>query len=120
MISGSIAAVAVGFAEYLSYFVPSLGTANLVLQMPVPWGTFSISAGQLVAAAVHVPTAGCGGRCIRRRIRERVGERFDVARQRLSLLSSRFALRAGERHRFARLLLRSPVTPAKGIPPTGV
>lgn len=51
IISGSIAAVAVGFAEYLSYFVPVLGTSNIVLQVPVPWGTFSISAGQLVAAA---------------------------------------------------------------------
>lgn len=51
MISGSTAAVAVGFAEYLSYFVPVLGTSNLVLRVPVPWGTFAISAGQLVAAA---------------------------------------------------------------------
>ena len=51
VISGSIAAVAVGFAEYLSYFVPVLSTSHIVLSMPVPWGTFSISAGQLVAAA---------------------------------------------------------------------
>ncbi len=51
IISGSVAAVAVGFAEYLSYFVPALGTANIVGQIPVPWGTFAISAGQLVAAS---------------------------------------------------------------------
>jgi basic amino acid/polyamine antiporter, APA family len=51
VISGSIAAVAVGFAEYLSYFVPVLSTSNIVLSAPMPWGTFSISAGQLVAAA---------------------------------------------------------------------
>ena len=51
MISGSIAAVAVGFAEYLSYFVPSLATSHIVLELPVPWGIFSVSAGQLVAAA---------------------------------------------------------------------
>ena len=50
MISGSIAAVAVGFAEYLSYFVPVLGTANVLATIPVPWGSVTISAGQLVAA----------------------------------------------------------------------
>ena len=50
MIAGSTAAVAVGFAEYLSYFLPSLATSNLLLQVSVPWGTFSVSAGQLVAA----------------------------------------------------------------------
>lgn len=51
IISGSIAAVAVGFAEYLSYFVPAAGTSVVLFSTPVPWGTFSISAGQLVAAA---------------------------------------------------------------------
>src|SRR5829696_1179310 len=51
LISGSTAAVAVGFAEYLSYFVPAAGSAHLVLAVPVPWGTFTISAGQLVASA---------------------------------------------------------------------
>jgi len=51
VISGSIAAVAVGFAEYLSYFVPVLSTSNVLLSIPLPWGAFSISAGQLVAAA---------------------------------------------------------------------
>lgn len=51
IISGAMAAVAVGFAEYLSYFIPVLSTSNTVLSTAVPWGTFSISAGQLVAAA---------------------------------------------------------------------
>jgi APA family basic amino acid/polyamine antiporter len=49
--SGSTAAVAVGFAEYLSYFVPVFSTSNVVAAVPVPWGTFTISAGQLVASA---------------------------------------------------------------------
>ena len=51
VISGSMAAVAVGFAEYLSYFIPAASTANIAVALPVPWGTFTISAGQLVAAA---------------------------------------------------------------------
>ena len=51
VISGSMAAVAVGFAEYLSYFIPAASTSNVVLSVPVPWGTFAISAGQLVAGA---------------------------------------------------------------------
>ena len=51
VISGSIAAVAVGFAEYLSYFLPALSTSNIVMAAVVPWGTFTVSAGQLVAAA---------------------------------------------------------------------
>ena len=51
VISGSMAAVAVGFAEYLSYFIPAASTSNVVLSLPVPWGRWAISAGQLVAAA---------------------------------------------------------------------
>ena len=51
VISGSIAAVAVWFAEYLSYFFPAFSTSNIVLAVPVPWGSFTISAGQIVAAA---------------------------------------------------------------------
>jgi APA family basic amino acid/polyamine antiporter len=51
MISGSTAAVAMGFAEYLSYFLPELSTSRILMAMAVPWGTFSISAGQLVAAS---------------------------------------------------------------------
>jgi APA family basic amino acid/polyamine antiporter len=51
VISGSIAAVAVGFAEYLSYFFPALSTSAIVLSLAMPWGSYTISAGQLVAAA---------------------------------------------------------------------
>jgi APA family basic amino acid/polyamine antiporter len=51
VISGAMAAVAVGFAEYLSYFVPALSTSNVLLSIPVPWGTFTLSAGQLVAGS---------------------------------------------------------------------
>ena len=51
VISGSMAAVAVGFAEYLSYFVPVLSTSHVLLAVPMPWGDFTVSAGQLVAAA---------------------------------------------------------------------
>lgn len=51
ILTGSVAAVAVGFAEYFSYFVPSLGTDRVLLAMDMPWGPWSLSAGQLVAAA---------------------------------------------------------------------
>jgi APA family basic amino acid/polyamine antiporter len=47
VISGGIAAVAVGFAEYLSYFIPALSPSRTVVSMPA----VSISAGQLVAAS---------------------------------------------------------------------
>jgi APA family basic amino acid/polyamine antiporter len=50
MLPGSLAAVAVGFAEYFSHFVPALGMANVLVQVPLPFGTWSISAGQVVAA----------------------------------------------------------------------
>ena len=51
ILTGSIATVAVGFAEYFSYFVPALSTSNVLVSLPMPWGAWSISAGQLVAAA---------------------------------------------------------------------
>ena len=50
VISGALAAVAVGFAEYLSYFLPALSTSHVLFAIPLPWGVFTISAGQLVAA----------------------------------------------------------------------
>ncbi len=50
ILSGSVAAVAVGFAEYFSYFVPSLGTDRILLSVALPWGTWALSAGQVVAA----------------------------------------------------------------------
>ncbi|MGE0463047.1 MAG: APC family permease [Vicinamibacterales bacterium] len=51
ILTGSVAAVAVGFAEYFSYFVPSLGTDRVLLALEMPWGPWSLSAGQLVAAS---------------------------------------------------------------------
>ena len=50
IMTGSIATVAVGFAKYFSYFVPALGTDRLVIALPLPWGSWAITAGQLVAA----------------------------------------------------------------------
>ncbi len=50
VLTGSVAAVAVGFAEYFGYFVPSLGTDRQIAAVPLPWGVLSISAGQIVAA----------------------------------------------------------------------
>jgi APA family basic amino acid/polyamine antiporter len=51
ILTGSVATVAVGFAEYFSYFFPALGTSQVVAAVPMPWGPWTISAGQLVAAA---------------------------------------------------------------------
>ena len=54
VISGGIAAVAVGFAEYLSYFFPALSLSRAVFGIDLGFARLSISAGQLVAAAVIV------------------------------------------------------------------
>jgi APA family basic amino acid/polyamine antiporter len=51
ILTGSVAAVAVGFAEYFSYFFPALGTDRVLASVPLPWGSWTLSAGQLVAAA---------------------------------------------------------------------
>jgi APA family basic amino acid/polyamine antiporter len=51
ILTGSVATVAIGFAEYFSYFVPSLGTNRVLVTLALPWGPWSVSAGQLVAAA---------------------------------------------------------------------
>lgn len=50
VVSGGIAAVAVGFAEYLSYFVPAASPKLIILTLETPWETITISAGQIVAA----------------------------------------------------------------------
>ncbi|MBP7777630.1 MAG: amino acid permease [Acidobacteria bacterium] len=50
ILTGSVAAVAVGFAEYFSYFFPALGMGNVLVSVAMPWGAWNISAGQLVAA----------------------------------------------------------------------
>ena len=49
VLSGGIAAVAIGFADSLSYFVPALSPAHTVIVLPVAGG-FTIAAHQLVAA----------------------------------------------------------------------
>jgi APA family basic amino acid/polyamine antiporter len=51
ILTGSVATVAVGFAAYFSYFFPALGTERVLVTYAMPWGPWSISAGQLVAAA---------------------------------------------------------------------
>ena len=50
MLTGSIAAVAIGFAEYFSYFFPSLSTSHVIFSARMPWGLYTISRGQVVAA----------------------------------------------------------------------
>lgn len=53
--TGTIAAVAVGFAKFLGVLVPQLGTNYYLLTLDVPYlGEFRISSGQLVAAATIV------------------------------------------------------------------
>lgn len=50
VVSGGIAAVAVGFAEYLSYFVPVASPANILWRPTIAGVHVTVSAGQLVAA----------------------------------------------------------------------
>ena len=38
ILTGSVATVAVGFATYFSYFVPSLSTTHQLIALPMPWG----------------------------------------------------------------------------------
>ena len=47
--SGGIAAVAVGFADYVSYFVPALSTTRMIWSLSTPIGLWTVSAAQLVA-----------------------------------------------------------------------
>ncbi|HXW08609.1 MAG TPA: amino acid permease [Vicinamibacterales bacterium] len=51
VLSGGIAAVAVGFAEYLSYFIAPLSSRNVLWTVETGVGVLSLSAGQLVAVA---------------------------------------------------------------------
>jgi APA family basic amino acid/polyamine antiporter len=51
VISGGIAAVAVGFSDYLSYFVPALSPRRVLWSSATPMGTLSLTAGQLTAAS---------------------------------------------------------------------
>jgi APA family basic amino acid/polyamine antiporter len=47
--SGGIAAVAVGFADYVSYFAPALSPARVIWSAATPLGTWTVSAAQIVA-----------------------------------------------------------------------
>jgi APA family basic amino acid/polyamine antiporter len=47
--SGGIAAVAVGFADYVSYFVPALSTSRVLWSVATPVGAWTVSAAQIVA-----------------------------------------------------------------------
>lgn len=58
ILTGSVATVAVGFAKYFSYFIPALSTTNSVLALTMPWGVWSISAGQIVAAVSILALGG--------------------------------------------------------------
>jgi basic amino acid/polyamine antiporter, APA family len=49
--SGGIAAVATGFADYVSYFIPAVSPTHVLWAMPTPAGTWTLSAAQLVAVA---------------------------------------------------------------------
>jgi APA family basic amino acid/polyamine antiporter len=51
IMSGGVAAIAVGFAEYLGAFVPALSTRRVLAEIPLGGGTWRLSAGQLTAAA---------------------------------------------------------------------
>lgn len=52
--TGSIAAVAVGFAEYLGYFAPALGTGNILASAELFGHSVRLSAGQISASAAIV------------------------------------------------------------------
>ncbi len=52
--TGTLAALAVGYARYFGLFIPSLGTGRVLLSLPVLGHSLSISAGQLNAVAVIV------------------------------------------------------------------
>jgi len=58
ILTGSVATVAVGFAKYFSYFVPALSTSRAIVALPMPWGAWTISAGQIVAAASILALGG--------------------------------------------------------------
>jgi N-acetylated-alpha-linked acidic dipeptidase len=52
--TGTLAALAVGYAEYFGYFVPALGNGRVVASLPFPGAPLPVSAGQLNAVAVLV------------------------------------------------------------------
>jgi APA family basic amino acid/polyamine antiporter len=58
VLCGGCAAVAVGFADYLSYFFPALSHAHVLLSVPIASWTWTLSAGQVVAVASLVFLGG--------------------------------------------------------------
>jgi APA family basic amino acid/polyamine antiporter len=56
--SGGIAAVSVGFAEYVSYFFPSLSSSHVLWTVGTPLGAWRLSPAQLVAVACITAQAG--------------------------------------------------------------
>lgn len=50
IVTGATAAVAMGFATYFSYFVPAVSTTHILAAIPLPWGLWTISAAQILAA----------------------------------------------------------------------
>jgi len=58
VLAGGIAAVAIGFADYFSYFFPALSSATLVGELPLGVGTLRVTANQLVAVAAIVLLGG--------------------------------------------------------------
>jgi APA family basic amino acid/polyamine antiporter len=54
VLSGGIAAVAVGFAEYLSYFIPAASQSNVLLSVPTPFSTFVLTASNVAAVTAIV------------------------------------------------------------------
>ena len=52
--SGGIAAVATGFAEYLSYFAPTLSSSHVVWTLQTPAGVWTVSAVPLVAISAII------------------------------------------------------------------
>jgi len=58
IMGGGIAALAVGFAEFFGYFFPALSTQSVLLKTVLFGHPYSLSAGQLVAAATIVFLTG--------------------------------------------------------------
>jgi APA family basic amino acid/polyamine antiporter len=58
IMGGGIAALAVGFAEFFGYFVPALSTKSMLFETTVLGFHYSLSAGQLVAAASIIVLTG--------------------------------------------------------------
>jgi len=58
--TGSIAALGVAFAEYLSYFFPALSTANHIVSIKITAAySYTLSAGQVAAVAVIIALSAC-------------------------------------------------------------